>query len=132
MTADQTSSRARSQSAVLAVATIPRDEHGPTFNEPWQAQAFAIVVSLQENGLLSWDEWALALGDEITRGQAAGDQDTDETYYSHWLNALERLVEQKFLVEPQALMQYRDAWGAAADRTPHGVPIELEASDFAR
>jgi len=27
---------------------IPRDEHGPVFAEPWQAQAFALAVKLPE------------------------------------------------------------------------------------
>ena len=34
-------------------------------------------------------------GAEIKRAQAAGDPDTGETYYRHWLNALERLVAEK-------------------------------------
>jgi hypothetical protein len=25
---------------------VPRDEHGPVFAEPWQAQAFALAVTL--------------------------------------------------------------------------------------
>ena len=70
------------------------------FREPWEAQAFALALSLHERGVFSWTEWAAALGDEIKKAQAAGDPDTGETYYHHWLNALERIVAAKGLADP--------------------------------
>ena len=103
---------------------------GPVFREPWQAQAFALVLSLHERGLFSWSEWTAALGDEIRKAQAAGDPDTGETYYHHRLAALERLVAAKGLTDPQALARTRNAWAHACERTPHGAPIELQAADF--
>jgi nitrile hydratase accessory protein len=109
---------------------IPRDEGGPVFREPWEAQAFAMVVALNERGLFSWSEWAAALGAEIKRAQSAGDPDLGTTYYRHWLAALERLVAQKGVAGLDVLARYRDAWDRAADRTPHGQPIELSAEDF--
>ena len=81
--------------AAQSVPGIPRDEEGPVFREPWEAQAFAMTLSLYERGLFTWPEWAQTLGAEIKRAQAAGDPDTGETYYRHWLNALERLVAEK-------------------------------------
>ena len=68
---------------------------GPVFREPWEAQAFAIALSLNERGVFSSNEWAAVLGEEIKKAQAAGDPDTGETYYHHWLAALERLVAAK-------------------------------------
>jgi nitrile hydratase accessory protein len=109
---------------------IPRDEGGPVFREPWEAQAFALVVALNEKGLFTWTEWAAALAEEIKRAQAAGDPDLGNTYYRHWLAALERLVAHKGLADEGVLERYRDAWDRAADRTPHGVPIELREEDF--
>ena len=53
-----------------------------------------------------------------------------ETYYRHWLNALERLVASKGVSDAPTLARYRDAWDHAAGRTPHGAPIELRAEDF--
>jgi hypothetical protein len=70
------------------------------------------------------------LGDEIKKAQTAGDPDTGETYYHHWLNALERIVAAKGLVDPQMLARTRNAWANACARTPHGMPIELRAGDF--
>lgn len=103
---------------------------GPVFREPWQAQAFALALALGERGVFSRQEWAVTLGEEIKKAQAAGDPDTGETYYRHWLAALERLVVAKGLAEAVTLARTRDAWRCACARTAHGAPIELRATDF--
>ena len=97
-----------------AVPGLPRDADGPVFREPWEAQAFAMALALHERGLFTWPEWAATLADEIKRAQAAGDPDTGDTYYRHWLAALERLVAEKGVADPAALARYRDAWDRAA------------------
>jgi nitrile hydratase accessory protein len=109
---------------------IPRDEGGAVFREPWEAQAFALAVALNKRGVFTWSEWAAALGAEIKRAQAAGDPDLGNTYYRHWLAALERILAAKGVASAAMLARYRDAWDRAADRTPHGSPIELRAEDF--
>ena len=116
--------------ATEAVPSIPRDAEGPVFREPWEAQAFAMALALHERRLFTWPEWAATLADEIKRAQQAGDPDTGETYYHHWLAALERLVAEKGVATPEMLARYHDAWDHAADRTPHGQPIELRPDDF--
>jgi nitrile hydratase accessory protein len=116
--------------ATEAVPSIPRDAEGPVFREPWEAQAFAMALALHARGLFAWPEWAAMLAEEIKRAQAAGDPDTGETYYRHWLATLERLVAAKGVATAELLHRYRDAWDHAADRTPHGKPIELTARDF--
>jgi nitrile hydratase accessory protein len=122
---------ANAAAAADAVPGLPRDADGPVFAEPWEAQAFALAVALHERGLFTWPEWADALAGEIRRARAAGDPDTGETSYRHWLAALERLVAEKAVADPATLARYADAWGRAAGRTPHGTPIELRPSDFA-
>jgi nitrile hydratase accessory protein len=117
--------------ATDAVPNIPRDAEGPVFREPWEAQAFAMALGLHARGLFAWPEWAAMLAEEIKRAQAAGDPDTGETYYRHWLNTLERMVASKGVASAQVLDRYRDAWARAAERTPHGTPIELTPEDFA-
>jgi nitrile hydratase accessory protein len=116
--------------ATNAVPSIPCDAEGPVFREPWEAQAFAITLSLYDRGLFTWPQWAAALGEQIKRAQAAGDPDTGETYYQHWLAALERLVADKGVTDAPTLKRYHDAWDHAADRTPHGTPIVLQPEDF--
>src|SRR6516164_7721679 len=102
--------------AADAMPSIPRDAEGPVFREPWEAQAFAMALALHERGLFTWPEWAATLADEIKRAQAAGDPDTGETYYRHWLNALERIVAAKGLADAQMLARYRDAWDRGSAR----------------
>ena len=121
---------AAAQRATEAVPSIPCEAEGPIFREPWEAQAFAMALALHERGLFTWNEWAQTLGEEIRRAQQAGDPDTGETYYRHWLAALERLVAAKGVASAATLERYRDAWDRAADRTPHGAPIELSPEDF--
>jgi len=118
--------------ATSALPSIPRDAEGPVFHEPWEAQAFAMALMLHERGVFTWPEWAEALGAEIKRAQAAGDPDTGDTYYRHWLATLEGLVSRKGVASSDLLHRYRDAWDHAADRTPHGKPIELKPEDFQR
>lgn len=119
------------QEAVTAAPGIPHDAEGPVFREPWEAQAFAMTLALHDRGVFTWPEWAAALAAAIKRAQAAGDPDTGETYYHHWLAALEGLVAAKGVTDTATLARYHDAWDRAADRTPHGTPIELAAQDFA-
>ena len=121
---------AAARRATDALPGIPRDDGGPVFREPWEAQAFSMALALHQRGVFTWPEWAAALADEIKRAQANGDPDTGATYYNHWLATLERLVAEKGVASEQTLARYRDAWDRAADRTPHGQPIELQPRDF--
>jgi len=116
--------------ATEAVPSIPRDADGPVFGEPWQAQAFALTLALHARGVFAWPEWAAMLTEEVRRAQAAGDPDTGDTYYLHWLATLERMVADKGVATEATLARYRAAWDHAADRTPHGAPIELGPHDF--
>jgi nitrile hydratase accessory protein len=110
--------------------SVPRNGDGPVFRAPWEAEAFALAVSLKERGLFTWTEWAATLGDEIKKAQAAGDPDAGETYYQHWLATLERILAEKGVVERSVLARTRDAWQRACARTPHGAPIALRPEDF--
>ena len=106
------------------------DDQAAVFREPWEAEAFALAVTLRERGVFTAAEWAAALGDEIKKAQGRGDPDTGETYYRHWLAALERIVAEKGLTDVKSLARTRLAWERACARTPHGTPIELRAEDF--
>jgi nitrile hydratase accessory protein len=98
----------------------PLDLEDPVFNEPWEAQAFAMVVKLHERGCFSWSEWAEFLGAEI--------KTSEKPYYEHWLSALEKIVEAKGLMSQFERLNRVEAWDRAAHATPHGQPIELSRS----
>ena len=116
----------------LAANADADDRPAPVFAQPWQAQAFAMAVQLHQRGLFTWPEWAAALTQQIDLAQAAGDADLGDTYYRHWLAALESLVASKGATTPTELARYVSAWDHAADRTPHGQPIVLQTKDFAQ
>ncbi|MCP5149977.1 MAG: nitrile hydratase accessory protein [Ectothiorhodospiraceae bacterium] len=106
----------------------PHDAEGPVFREPWEAQAFAMTLRLHEAGHFTWAEWASALSAQITAAQAAGDPDLGDTYYTHWLAALEALVARKGIASRTEQVARKEAWRVAAERAPHGEPIALDAA----
>ena len=112
---------------IAELPRLPRDEGGPVFAEPWQAQAFALAVRLSEQGHFTWKEWAAALAAELKGAADRGEPDDGSRYYHHWLAALERLVAEKRLTDPAALAARKEAWAEAYRRTPHGKPVELAA-----
>lgn len=118
------------RSALQTVPGIPCEGEAPVFAEPWQAQAFAMALTLQQRGVFTWNEWADELGSRIKAALAHGDPDDGTTYYRHWLATLERLVARKGIASPDILDRYARAWEHAADRTPHGQTIELRSEDF--
>ena len=111
-----------------ALPTLPRDDEGPVFRAPWEAQAFGMTLALFERGLFTWKEWADRLALEIA---AARDRDDGTRYYELWLAALEKLCAEKTIVLVVELALRRDEWAHAAAETPHGKPIELRRSKSA-
>jgi nitrile hydratase accessory protein len=110
---------------LAALPRLPRDEGGPVFREPWEAQAFALAVKLSEQGHFTWKEWAAALADELKAAANRGEPDDGSHYYEHWLATLERLVTAKGLSDESSLAARKEAWADAYRHTPHGKPIEL-------
>jgi nitrile hydratase accessory protein len=112
---------------LAALPRLPRDEGGPVFAEPWQAQAFALAVKLSEQGHFTWKEWAAALAEELKAAADRGEPDDGSRYYEHWLATLERLVMARGLSDSAALAARKEAWADAYRHTPHGKPVELGA-----
>lgn len=109
-----------------ALPQLPRDEGGPVFAEPWEAQAFALAVQLSAQGHFTWSEWATTLADELKLAAERGEPDDGSRYYHHWLGALERLVVAKQLTDPTTLLARKEAWADAYRHTPHGKPVQLD------
>lgn len=113
------------RAAVMRFDRQPRDAEGPIFNAPWEAQAFALVLALHQQGLFSWDEWAAALHAAIQYAQAHGDLDLGDTYYEHWLAALEALSCAKGFTNNAEITRRQAQWHSAYLHTPHGEPVTL-------
>ncbi len=114
---------------LAALPPLPRDQEGPVFAAPWQAQAFALAVKLSEEGHFTWKEWARALADELRSAEERGEPDDGTRYYHHWVAALERLVTARGLTDSPALRDRKEAWADAYRRTPHGQPVVLRKTD---
>ncbi|TDQ35055.1 nitrile hydratase accessory protein [Phyllobacterium brassicacearum] len=102
---------------------IPGHSDTPVFAEPWQAEAFAMVIALHDRGLFSWDEWANSLSAELKRPDALDDA---SDYYHCWLAALESIITTKNIAGRGDIDDLAAAWQRAAHATPHGQPIKLE------
>ena len=113
---------------IQGLGKIPHDEDGPVFNAPWEAAAFALAVRLSEEGRFTWEEWTQALSRGIKEAQERGDPDLANTYYHHWVNALERLCAEKDLVAHEHIDRRKEEWRQAYLNAPHGKPIELSAA----
>ena len=109
-----------------ALPALPRDAEGPVFKAPWEAQAFAMTVSLHARGAFTWREWADALARELAGAAERGEPDDGSHYYEHWLTALEKVVAGKKLVAGQEMERRVDEWDTAARATPHGKPVVLK------
>jgi len=97
----------------------------PVFTELWQAEAFAMVEALTDAGVFTAAEWSDALGAAIRTAQAAGDPDLGDTYYEHWVAALESLCVARGEIATAALDKCQNDWQRAYENTPHGHPVEL-------
>ena len=108
-----------------ALPALPRDEAGPVFRAPWEAQAFAMALELHRRGVFTWSEWAATLSAEIAAANARHEHDDGSRYYERWLAALETLATRKAVVGDAELAERIDAWDRAAHATPHGKPVVL-------
>lgn len=106
------------------IASIPRDADGPVFPAPWAARAFTLAVALNERGVFAWSEWSKTLGQKVA-AETAADPSDPEAYWRAWLAALEEILRMKQVAGASDLLDLKEAWREAAERTPHGRPIEL-------
>jgi len=113
---------------LVVLPRLPRDDGGPVFAEPWQANAFALAVKLSEQGHFTWQEWASALADTLRAAADRGEPDDGSRYYEYWLVTLERLVMARGLTDQGTLAARKEAWIEAYRNTPHGRPVHLAQS----
>lgn len=95
------------------------------FDDPWQAQVFALTVALSEAGHFSWPDWTAAFGATLKRHGAARELDGGEDYFNAWLETLETLLDRTGLADRGEALRLKDAWTAAYLSTPHGQPVRL-------
>jgi nitrile hydratase accessory protein len=85
---------------------LPRDDEGAVFAAPWEARAFALVVTLHQRGCFHWNDWVTALSSEIAADAARAG---GTPYYELWLAAAEKLITTQGLLEESTLNAVRNA-----------------------
>lgn len=91
------------------------------FDEPWQAQLFALTVALNEAGHFAWSDWAAVFGPRV-QGVGA------DAYWDVWSEALIALLQDREIAGAEDVEALTKRWQAAAHATPHGQPILLSAA----
>ena len=109
---------------------LPQDGDGPVFNAPWEAQAFALTLDLYNKGHFTWPEWVEFLSAEIAAAKARGKEDLGDTYYRHWLAALEKIVAAKGLTSSEELAVRKVEWQAADRERGFGEPPVLKRQKY--
>jgi nitrile hydratase accessory protein len=102
-----------------------QDEQRPAFNEPWHAEAYALVQVLIEAGRISPPEWAQAFDTALREPAAEGEPDSSDTYYAALSEALERVLVAGGSLQGAEVWQRINDWRAAYHRTLHGMPVRL-------
>lgn len=110
----------------LDILPLLKDSGRPVFADSWEAQAFALANLLIEKGFLTRAQWVEIFSQEIKAAQGRGDPDRGDTYFQHWMAALERIMVERDLISRPALQEQELLWLRAVENTPHGVAIALE------
>ncbi len=98
----------------------------PVFEAPWHAQVFALTVSLNEQGVFAWTDWAARFSQTLQRHGLAKELNGGEDYFAAWLETLEGVLAEQALASPEDVAELRTAWEAAYLSTPHGSPVTLQ------
>ena len=110
--------------------SIPCDAEGPVFREPWEAQAFAMTLALYDRGCSPGRNGRRRSATRSRRRRPPAiptpAKPITGTGSTRWSGSWRR----KGVADAKTLHRYYHAWDHAADRTPHGQPIELKPSDF--
>ncbi|MCV9880242.1 nitrile hydratase accessory protein [Brenneria izbisi] len=108
---------------------LPRDEEGPVFDKPWQAQIFSLTVHLHQAGCFTWREWVQAFSEEIKAAPAMPEESVNDAYYRQWAAAMEKMMASLGFTGEDDISQRAQAWRQAYLNTPHGQPVLLAHAD---
>jgi nitrile hydratase accessory protein len=89
----------------------PRDNGELVFDQPWQTRAFAVTVSLFEDGAFAWDEFR----DRLIEGLDDATDAAPATYWAAWLRATEQVLAARGVLDGA---DHRTRLAHAAARPP--------------
>jgi len=73
------------------------------FEEPWQGRAFGMARTLADAGVYTWDEFRAHLIAVIAAWERTAPAGTPYAYYDHFLEALERVLAEKGVLDGSVL-----------------------------
>jgi nitrile hydratase accessory protein len=95
----QASDLATVDAALGDEAPLPRDNGELVFEEPWQGRALGMaVVALDQLGV-PWADFRRHLANAIAVRPVSQDEPAATAYYAAWLDALERLLAERGLID---------------------------------
>ena len=80
-------------------AALPRKSGEMVFHNDWERRAFAIAVSLAEQGAYDWSEFQQQLIAAVAEAEKDDPLNPSRGYYESWLASLEALLREKELVD---------------------------------
>jgi nitrile hydratase accessory protein len=80
-------------------SALPRKSGELVFHDEWERRAFAIAVSLAEQGEYDWSAFQQQLIDAVAVAERDDPLRPSRGYYESWLAALERLLADKRLLD---------------------------------
>ena len=80
------------------VLALPRKSGELVFHDEWERRAFAIAVSLVEQGLLEWNDFQPQLVKALAGAEGNDPPNPSRGYYESWLTALETVLAEKRLL----------------------------------
>lgn len=101
------------------------DRTGPVFDEPWQAQAFSVLVALRQEGCFEWKDWVDVFSQTIKAFPAEPGETANAAYFRQWAYALERMLVGRGLLTASEIAGREQQWRQAYLNTPHGEPVHL-------
>lgn len=92
-------------SSPLLSKTLPKClDTDAKFSEPWEAKAFAIIVTMAKEGYFAWDEWVEFFSQEVKVATLIEENGGNpQSYYEQWLDAAEKILMAKGLVTKEQL-----------------------------
>jgi len=95
------------------------------FDDPWQAQLFALTLALADQGRFRWSDWTAEFGATLKRHGAGRMLDGGQDYFAAWLETLEAMLDREGLAPCAEAAAVKAAWERAYAATPHGQPVRL-------
>jgi nitrile hydratase accessory protein len=77
---------------------LPRKSGDLVFHDDWERRAFALAVSLAEQGYYDWSEFQQQLIRSIAEAENDDPLEPSRGYYESWLLSLERLLMKTELI----------------------------------